>query len=232
MSHEASSELRRQLALLFRALHRQGMGDLIYTHLSARDPDAPARYLLPPAGLTFEEITASGLVEVDLEDTGAAGVEDVAVHIHGGLYRARPDVFCIAHTHTVAGVAISAMEEGLLPISQHALMVIGELAYHDYGGLANPGEMTRMLQAVGRSACVILRNHGLLVLGESIPRAFKRLYYLEQACRIQVAASSSPGGLRQIPEPIRRKTIAGFLADRRDPAWGEAEWAAMVRGLR
>lgn len=222
---------RCDLAACFRLVHLFGMTDLIYTHLSARVPGAPTRYLLAPYGMTFDEVTASDLIEADLSERARPDVDDVALHIHGQLYAARPKLGCALHVHSVAGVAVSAMERGLMPISQHALMVLGELAYHDYQGLAQPDEMAQMAAVTEGRPALILRNHGLLTLGSTVARAFKRLYFLEMACRIQVAACAAPGGAREIAAGPREETIREFLSNRQKPDWADLEWAAMLRRL-
>src|ERR671930_325458 len=180
-----------QLAALFK------WTDLIYTHFSARVPGTED-FLLNPYGLMFDEITASSLVRVDWEgkikdDPVGMGVNEAGFIIHSCMHRARPEINCVIHTHTRAGVAVSAMKCGLLPISQHAMRVQQDITYHDYEGVAlYKDEQARMAADVGKtSKAMILRNHGLLVLGETVREAVEIMYYLDCACQIQVDAMAA-----------------------------------------
>src|SRR3954464_2802829 len=169
------------------------MTDLIYNHITARVPGPEHHILINAYGMLYEEVTASSLIKVDL---GGAIVDngdtDYSVNaagyiIHSAVHEAREDAQCVIHTHTPAGIAVSAMEEGLLPLSQTAMRLHGHVAYHDYEGPAfNRGEKERLVAHLGDKNAMILRNHGLLVCAPSIPQAFNLIYWLEQACRIQV----------------------------------------------
>src|SRR5438552_2134031 len=177
-----------QLAAIFK------WTDLIYTHFSARVPGAED-FLVNPYGLMFDEITASNLVKVDphgmvLDDPTGLGYNEAGFVIHGCMHEARPEINCVLHTHTRAGVAVSAHKCGLLPISQHAMMVQQQVAYHDYEGIAlEMDERSRMARDLGKTAkAMILRNHGLLTLGETVREAFELMYYLDCACQIQIDA--------------------------------------------
>ena len=171
--------------------------DLIYTHFSARVPGTED-FLLNPYGLMFDEITASNLVKVDwdgkvLDDPLGMGVNEAGFVIHSCMHRARPEINCVIHTHTRAGVAVSAMKCGLLPISQHAMRVQQQCTYHDYEGIAlDMSERERMAASLGkRSKVMILRNHGLLTLGATVREAFELMYYLDCACQIQIDAMAA-----------------------------------------
>lgn len=179
-----------QLAALFK------WTDLIYTHFSARVPGSED-FLINAYGLMFDEITAANLVRIDpqgkvIDDPLDLGYNEAGFVIHGCVHEARPEINCVIHTHTRAGVAASAMKCGLLPISQHAMRVQQQCAYHDYEGIAlDMSERERMATSVGKkSKVMILRNHGLLTLGETVREAFELMYYLDCACQIQVDALS------------------------------------------
>src|SRR4051812_21721911 len=178
--------------------------DLIYTHFSARVPGTHD-FLINPFGLLFDEITASSLVKVNidgeiLDDPLGMGVNQAGFVIHSCIHRARPEANCVIHTHTRAGVAVSAMKCGLLPISQQAMIAQADIAYHDYEGIAlYQEEQARMASDLGMSArAMVLRNHGLLTLGESVREAFEVMYFLECACQIQIDAMA--GGMQNVLE--------------------------------
>ena len=185
---------RVDLAACYRLVARYGMTDLVYNHITARVPGPEEHILINAYGMLYEEITASSLIKVDLDGNVVAKPDgiDYSVNaagyvIHSAVHAARSDVECVIHTHTRAGIAVSAMEEGLLPLSQTAMRFHGHLAYHDYEGPAfNRGERERLVRDLGPRNAMILRNHGLLACGPSIPQAFNLIYWLENACRIQV----------------------------------------------
>ena len=210
--------------------------DLIYTHFSARVPDSHD-FLINPYGLMFDEITASTLVKVDLDgnivdDPLGMGINEAGYVIHSCMHRARPEVNCVIHTHTRAGVAVSAMKCGLLPISQHAMMVQQEVTYHDYEGIAlYKEEQARMAADLGKSSrAMILRNHGLLTLGDSVRQAFELMYYLDTACQIQIDACA--GGLHNVqimPQQAADTASEQFRREGR-PA-NDKDWPALLRML-
>ena len=192
--------------------------DLIYTHFSARVPGTED-FLLNPYGLMFDEITASNLVKVDwdgkvLDDPLGMGVNEAGFVIHSCMHRARPEINCVIHTHTRAGVAVSAMKCGLLPISQHAMRVQRQCTYHDYEGIAlDMSERERMAASLGkRSKVMILRNHGLLTLGATVREAFELMYYLDCACQIQIDAMAAGLENVQLMSDSAAAT-AGFQGD-------------------
>jgi len=210
--------------------------DMIYTHFSARVPGSE-NYLINPYGLMFDEITASNLVKIDpegkvLDDPSGMGYNEAGFVIHGCVHAARPEIHCVIHTHTRAGVAVSAMKCGLLPISQHAMRVQGEVTYHDYEGIAlDLDERTRMAHDLGRtSKAMILRNHGLLALGETVREAFEVMYYLDTASQIQIDACA--GGMENVlmmSEQAARTTHEQF--HRSDRACEHKDWPALLRLL-
>jgi ribulose-5-phosphate 4-epimerase/fuculose-1-phosphate aldolase len=210
--------------------------DLIYTHFSARVPGTED-FLLNPYGLMFDEITASSLVKVDWEgkikdDPLGMGVNEAGFVIHSCMHRARPEINCVIHTHTRAGVAVSAMKCGLLPISQHAMMVQAEVTYHDYEGIAlYLEEQERMARDLGKTShAMILRNHGLLALGETVRRAFEVMYYLDCACQIQIDACSAGMHNVQIMSDAAAKTSSEQFARPNRPG-GYKDWPALLRML-
>ena len=177
-----------------------GWDDMIFTHISARVPGPEHHFLINPYGLLFEEITASSLVKIDIDGNKVVDspypVNPAGFTIHSALHMNRDDAHCVIHLHTDDGVAVSAQEDGLLPLDQHAMMVTGDIAYHDYEGIAlDLDERERLVADLGANKHVmILRNHGTLTLGKSCADAFMRMYYLERACTMQVRALS--GGMK------------------------------------
>jgi ribulose-5-phosphate 4-epimerase/fuculose-1-phosphate aldolase len=253
----AEWELRVNLAACYRLVARYGMTDLVYNHITAR-PSGPEHHILINAyGMLYEEVTASSLIKVDL----AGNIIDKADHpysvnaagyiIHSAVHEAREDAQCVIHTHTPAGIAVSAMEEGLLPLSQTAMRFQGRLAYHDYEGPAfNRGEKARLVAHLGASNAMILRNHGLLVCAPSIPQAFNLIYWLEQACRIQVQILACNRPLHRASPAVvalTGETLAGMEitldnepatnpnlkrdAQRAGSGYGLLEWPALLRAL-
>jgi ribulose-5-phosphate 4-epimerase/fuculose-1-phosphate aldolase len=227
-------ETRVALAACYRLIAHFGMDDLIYTHISARVPERPDCYLINPFGMMFHEITASSLVEVDHDGTIVADtgypVNTAGVVIHGAVLQARPEVNCVLHTHTRAGVAVSCLKDGLFPINQAALMFHGRLAYHDYEGIAlDADERPRLVRDLGDHPAMILRNHGLLTAGRTVPEAFSFMYYLEQCCRIQVDLMATGGALNLLSEDVCRHGAQQFAAS--PEARGAREWPALLRLL-
>ena len=229
-------EMRVDLAAAYQLGHIYKWTDLIYTHFSARVPGTED-FLINPYGLMFDEITASNLVKIDwngriLDDPLDMGVNEAGFVIHSCVHRARPEVSCVIHTHTRAGVAVSAMKCGLLPISQHAMMIQADVTYHDYEGIAlYMEEQERMARDLGKSAkAMILRNHGLLALGSTVRQAFEVMYYLDCACQIQIDACS--GGLHnvQLMSGAAAKTATEQFR-RPDRPGGYKDWPALLRML-
>lgn len=231
---EAEWETRCNLAALYRVLHHLRMTDLVYTHMSARVPGEDNTFLINRYGDLFDEITASSLVKMDMDGKvigDPARFNRAGFSIHSGVYLARADVNCVMHTHTRAGIAVSAAERGLLPISQHSLVVIHDLAYHDYGGPGTLEERDVVGQSCARANNVIMRNHGLLTLGETIPCAFKRMYYLEQACQIQTAAVAMNEPLIMISDDVQKATFEMMQVNQSASDYGDFEWESLLRML-
>jgi ribulose-5-phosphate 4-epimerase/fuculose-1-phosphate aldolase len=194
-------------------------------------------FLINPYGLMFDEITASNLVRIDaqgraVDDPLDLGYNEAGFVIHGCMHEARPEINCVIHTHTRAGVAVSAMKCGLLPISQHAMRVQQQCAYHDYEGIAlDMSERERMAASLGATSKVmILRNHGLLTLGETVREAFELMYYLDCACQIQVDAMA--GGLENVqPMSQGAADTATEQFERGDRPSAHKDWPALLRLL-
>jgi ribulose-5-phosphate 4-epimerase/fuculose-1-phosphate aldolase len=203
----AEWEQRVSLAACYRMVARFGWDDLVFTHISARVPGPEHHFLINPYGLTFDEVTASNLVKVDLAGRKVMDsphdVNPAGFTIHSAIHAAREDAGCVLHVHSINGVAVSAQREGLLPLSQHSIFVLDSLAYHDYEGVAlNADEKPRLVRDLGDKRFLILRNHGLLTVGPTVADAFMAMYLLETSCMIQVRAQAGGGALIRIGQPI------------------------------
>ncbi|MBR0678890.1 class II aldolase/adducin family protein [Roseomonas eburnea] len=228
-------EVREDLAAAYRLIALFGMTDLVFTHLSARLPGEGHRFLVNPYGLLFEEITASSLVVVDAEgepmQETSWPVNPAGFVIHSAVHRERDDAMCVMHTHTLAGMAVAAQSGGLLPLNQMSMEFDGRVALHDYEGIAaddNLSERERLVRDLGDRPCMILRHHGLLTVGATVAEAFYWMYYLEQACRIQLAAQSSGAPLAVPPEAVVRRARDQFGDS---PIKGWLPWQALKRKL-
>jgi ribulose-5-phosphate 4-epimerase/fuculose-1-phosphate aldolase len=202
-------QTRVDLAAAYRLVALYGWDDLIFTHISARVPGGEHHFLLNPYGMMFEEVTASSLVKIDLAGNKVTEspyfVNPAGFTIHSAVHAAREDALCVMHLHTAYGIAVSAQKDGLLPISQQAMLALASLAYHDYEGLAlNEEEKPRLVADLGDKSHLILRNHGLLTVGRTAAEAFLSMFLLERACKIQILAQSGSGELVRIPEAVVR----------------------------
>src|ERR1035438_8420254 len=189
-------EVRCELAAAYQLAAQFRWTDLIFTHFTARVPGSP-HILINPYGLMFDEISASSIVKIDregnvIDDATGLGVNYAGFVIHGCVHEARPEINCVIHTHTRAGVAVSAQKHGLLPLSQHALRTYGMITYHDYEGIAlDLDERGRLAADLGKtSKAMILRNHGLLTLGDSVSEAFELMYYLDTGCHCHTGSAA------------------------------------------
>lgn len=226
---------RVDLAACYRLVAAYGWDDLIFTHISARVPGPEHRFLINPYGLMFDEIRASDLVKVDLDGRKlAADAHDInpaGFTIHSAIHAAREDALCVLHVHSVNGVAVSAQEEGLLPLSQHAMFVLSSLAYHDYEGVAlEEDEKPRLIRDLGNKRFLMLRNHGLLTVGRSVAEAFVAMYFFETACMIQVRALSGGSRMRRI-QPSIVDGAQGQWEKVTRGAGGGLAWPALLRKL-
>ena len=228
-------ETRVNLAACYRLAVHYRMTDLIYTHISARVPGPDHHFLINAFGLLWDEISASTLVKVTLDgevvdDPTGHGINRAGYVIHSAVHRARPDIECVMHTHTSAGIAVSAQEQGLLPLSQHAMRFTGSIGYHDYEGLAlELDEQARLTRDLGGHKAMILRNHGLLTCGESIAEAFDLMYYLERACQTQVSALGGGAKVRMVAPEVAEKVAQQFKSLPYKAK--KTEWKALMRML-
>jgi len=230
---EAEWALRVQLAAAYRIAHHLGWAELIYTHISARVPGSQLHFLINPYGLRFDEVTASNLVKID-SDGEAVGQQGYRANkagfvIHSAVHMAREDAACVFHTHTLAGMAVSAQEDGLLPVHMYSHNFYGRLSYHDFEGPSmRLGERDRLVQSLGKNNSLILRNHGLLTVGRTIPEAFCLHWRLNRACEVQLAAQGAK--LRLPAKEICEQSLQmgdEFLNDA--APMGELEFKALTR---
>lgn len=224
---------RVDLAACYRLAAARGWTDLIYTHISLRLPGRGDVFLINAFGQTFDEITASSLLTIDLEgrvtDGSGRSANPSGFAIHGAVHRARADAHCVIHLHTDAGIAVSALRDGLLPLSQHAMRFWGDIGYHDYQGLTfGAEEQAQFIAELGTHRAMMLRNHGTLTCGRTVAEAFVLMDTLDKACRIQLAAMAA-GAVAMPPDDVLARTHAQLTADP-EPE-GELEWPALLRGL-
>ncbi len=200
--------MRIDLAAAYRLAAHFQWDDLIYTHISARVPGPEHHFLINPYGMLFEEITASSLVKIDLEGniikSNGYSINKAGFTIHSAVHAAREDAICVMHLHTVAGTAVASQAQGLLPCNQTSMVMNGQISYHDYEGLAlNLDERPRLVNDLGQNNVLILRNHGTLTLGRTVAGAFQRMYFLERACQIQIAATAGGAKLYTPDEKVQ-----------------------------
>jgi ribulose-5-phosphate 4-epimerase/fuculose-1-phosphate aldolase len=232
----AEWEARVNLAAAYRLIALFGWDDLVFTHVSARVPGPEHHFLINPYGMMFDEITASSLVKVDLDGKKVMDspyeINPAGFTIHSAVHAAREDALCVMHTHSVNGVAVSAQEEGLLPLSQQSLGVLASLSYHDYEGIAlNADEKPRLVADLGTNTYLMLRNHGLLTVGKSAADAFVAMYFFEAACMIQVRAQAGGGALRSIPDSILGGIKRQITEVTRGMSPGVLVWPGLLRRL-
>jgi ribulose-5-phosphate 4-epimerase/fuculose-1-phosphate aldolase len=229
-------QARVELAACYRLAARWGWTDHIYTHFSARVPGKEEHFLINAFGLTFEEVTASNLVKVDLAgnvllDATGRGHNQAGYVIHSAIHAARPDLKAVLHTHTTAGAAVSAQRDGLLMISQHAARYYGRVAYHDYEGFAlNLDEQKRLVRDLGDKRVMILRNHGLIAAGRSVGEALQELYFIERACEIQIAALAG-GTALVVPEAAALRQASETYERSSGGSYTTRNWEAFLRQL-
>jgi ribulose-5-phosphate 4-epimerase/fuculose-1-phosphate aldolase len=229
-------QTRVDLAAAYRLVAAYGWDDLVFTHITAKIPGVDNQFLINPYGMMFEEITASSLVKIDLDgnklDTdNPFPINPAGFVIHSAIHAARTDAKCVLHTHTTNGIAVSAQKNGVLPISQQSIFILASLAYHSYEGVAlNEDEKPRLVRDLGDKNFLMLRNHGLLTVGESIADAFQFMYLFEATCMIQVRAQAGGGELTMIPQAIldgakaQAKVVTKGLG-------GQLSWPGLLRKL-
>jgi len=238
--HDGTRQTRIDLAAAYRLIHRLGLDDSIYTHISVRLPGSHDRFLINPYGLRFEEVTASNLVTVDIDgnvidDPMGLGINPAGFTIHSAVHAARTDATCVLHTHTVAGVAVSCQKQGLLPLNQWSMQFTDCLAYHDYEGIAlDLDERERLVADLGDKFVMVLRNHGMLTCGRSVAEAFKLMHNLERSCRAQLVLQAADAEIVPLSAAVARKTAAQYasfydkIEVKGEP---DSEWAAFKRML-
>ena len=225
---------RLELTAAYHLAGKFGWTDLIYTHFTASIPDEPGCFLINPFGLHFHEVTPTNLIKVSfdgeiLSDTDY-DINPTSMVIHGAIHNARPDIACIIHLHTVNGVAVSSVKDGLLPLSQHALHLFGDIAYHDYEGIAmHEDEKVTITNDLGEKKVLLLRNHGTLTAGASIAEAFMLMYMLEKAAEIQVKTLAQGLPICTIPTEVCVRAHEQALAKRNEHL--KLEWTALLRLL-
>jgi ribulose-5-phosphate 4-epimerase/fuculose-1-phosphate aldolase len=229
-------EARVNLAAAYRLVALYGWDDLVFTHISARVPGPEHHFLINPYGWMFEEITASSLVNVDLQARKVVpspyDINPAGFTIHSAVHAAREDALCVMHIHSPNGVAVSAQKNGLLPISQQSTIVFSSLAYHDYEGIAlNEEEKPRLVRDLGDKNFLMLRNHGLLTVGPTIADAFLRMYTFEASCMIQVRAQSGGSELIPIAKPILDGVQAAANKATGGVGGGALAWPGLLRKL-
>ena len=232
-------ELRVQLAAAYRLIDHFGWSELIWTHTTARVPGPEHHLLINPYGYRFDEVCASNLVKVDLHGAIIGDqkqeINPAGFVIHSAIHMARRDAQCVMHTHTVAGMAVAALDCGLLPISMYALGFYESVGYHDFEGPSlELGERERLAFDLGDRNVFVMRNHGLLTCGDSVAQAFVRMYRLERACQVQLAAQATGAGLVVPPLSVcqvSRERSDDFLGDKGYSKERNPEFAAMLRLL-
>lgn len=228
-------QLRTDLAACYRLVALHGWSDLVFTHISARIPGPEHHFLINPYGLMFDEITASSLVKVDMDCNKVIDspypVNPAGFVIHSAIHAVREDVQCVLHTHTRAGIAVSAQKAGVLPLSQQSTFVLASLAYHDYEGVAIRDDEKARLQAdMGGATYLMLRNHGLLTVGKTVADAFLSMYVFETTCQIQLAAQSTGGELVRV-HPAIVEGVGHAMRVQTGGLGGQFVWPALLRKL-
>jgi ribulose-5-phosphate 4-epimerase/fuculose-1-phosphate aldolase len=227
--------LRVQLAGAYRVAHELGWSELIYTHISVRVPGPEHHFLINPYGLRFDEVTASTLVKVNADGETVLqhgySANKAGFIIHSAIHMAREDAQCVWHMHTLAGMAVSAQEDGLLPAHMYSHNFWNRLSYHDFEGPSmRLDERSRLVRSLGSQSALILRNHGLLTIGRTIPEAFIRFWRLNRACEIQLAAQAAKLRVPS-PEVCEASYQMGeeFLTDQAD--LGQLEFDSILRKI-
>jgi ribulose-5-phosphate 4-epimerase/fuculose-1-phosphate aldolase len=231
---DAEWRTRLDLAACYRLVDLFGWSDLINTRITARVPGQHDQFLINPYGLLFDEVTASSLVKIDAQGNKVepcdSEVNSAGFAMPSTVHMARPEIACVLHTHSIAGCAVSMQRDGLLPLNQHALQVIGDIAYHDYEGAGRSSdERARLLADLGDRHILVLRNHGLLIVGTSIATAFIATYRMERACAMQLAFQQSGAVLHSISDEVVSAAYNRPTGGRNEPA--KLEWSALLRKL-
>ncbi len=231
---KAEAALRVDLAAAYRLVAHFGWDDLVATHISVRLPEEDA-FLINPFGMLFDEIRPADLVKVDMNGTVLSPtpwrVNKAGFVIHSAIHAARHDAQCVMHLHTADGVAVSMLEDGLLPLNQTAMLLANDIAFHEFEGVAvELEERERLARDLGDKSVMILRNHGTLALGASIAEAFSTMYFLETACTIQVRALGMGRPIHTAPQEAVEK-VAGFRPEQGADLAHSLVWPALLRKL-
>src|SRR5512146_2981964 len=235
MTSAAELQVRVDLAACYRLVAHYGWDDLIFTHISARIAGPEHNFLINPYGMTFDEVTASSLVKIDLEGRkimeSPYEINPAGFTIHSAIHAAREDAKCVLHTHSINGVAVSATKGGVLPVSQQSIFVLASLGYHDYEGVAlHEGEKPRLVRDLNDKSFLMLRNHGLLTVASSVADAFLLMYLFESACTIQLRAQAASAELIQVdPKIVAGATMMAKQVTR--AAGGALAWPGLLRKL-
>ncbi len=231
---DAEWQARCDLAALYRVVHHMNWTDLINTHMSARIPDQPDHFLINRYGEMFDEVTASSLIKMDFHGNvvGESGkFNNAGFTIHSAVLRGRSDANFVMHTHTRAGAGVSLLQKGLRPISQDAMQVFDDIAYHEYGVPATQEECDALMKNAQLGTCIILENHGLLTLGPTVHGTFMRMYMLERACELELISRTVNASIVHIAPDVVEK-YAGRMQKRRAlPEYGQMEWDGLIRTI-
>ncbi len=232
-------QARVDLAACYRLVEMYGMADMVANHISSRVPGEEGAFLINAYGMMYEEITASSLIKVDLDGNILAkpdfgdldyGINKAGYVIHSAVHAARPEVACVIHTHSWASMAVSALECGLLPLTQTAMRFL-RIGYHDYQGVVlDLQEQASIVRDLGKGEALVLRNHGALTVGNTIGEAFNWMHRLELACRSQLAAMAANSPLQRVPEDVLQETWKNYQPGTRRP-YGVMEWPGLLRKL-
>ncbi|MAY86069.1 class II aldolase [Sulfitobacter sp. EhC04] len=236
-AHETSAEAqaRVELACAYRLFYQLGWHELIYNHITLRVPGTD-HFLINPFGLTYLEVTASNLVKVDLDGTiigdATHPINPAGFVVHAAVHRNRHDASCVIHTHTTAGLAVACQKDGLLPLSFPSMFYTDGVSYHDFEGITiDEDECDRLASNLGQNNVMILRNHGLLACGVSLPNAFAEMYHLQRACEVQIAAQSSGAALTFPAKAIGTKAAAQHTRLAKNGSQNDLLWQSMMRWM-
>ena len=228
--------MRVQLAACYRIFSHMGWAELIYNHITAKVPGPDHHFLINPYGLHYDEVCASNLVKIDLKGN-VVGASDYPVNpagfvIHSAIHEARPDVVCIAHTHTTDGMAVACREGGLRCDNFYSCLLAGQVAYHDFEGITvHPEEKGRLIASLGQKNHLVLRHHGLLTCGPDIAATFQFMWALQRSCEIEVAAAAGGAAVLPIAEEIASFSASSVKVMAMGGNWGQLEFAAMTRRI-
>jgi ribulose-5-phosphate 4-epimerase/fuculose-1-phosphate aldolase len=231
---KTEQELRVQLAACYRIFDHMGWAEMIYNHITVKLPGNDHHFLMNPYGLHYSEVTASNLVKVDIDgnivEETEYSVNPAGIVIHTAIHAARPDVGCITHTHTTAGMAVACSENGLRNDNFYSALLHNRVAYHDFEGITViDDEKPRLVANMGNKGLLILRNHGLLACGRTIPEAFMNQWSLERSCQIQVACDASGQAIIPVPDEVLKKSEKLMSMQAQGQPAGELEFAAFTR---